>query len=326
MKIRRFLAGALFLSLLAGCGGGADDAGQSGGAGDGENTYTVAVVNFNGADEVTTGWTNMTADYIEEAFAEAGISGEVMRLDSQNDLSRQSDILENLIVQQVDCIIGCAFVDADGTVPYVKQCNELGIPVIGISAHLNDCSYYYVGSNDYQLGYGQAEFVADLLPENAKVLYMLNRPGAYNTPYREAGFCEGLAELRPDCEILAKQNVQGSDQGMQVMEDWITAYPDFDAVVAATDKAIGGAIEALKAANKLTDDLITVGLDADSIARPLIRDGLLTGSMAQDNEGLAKKAAEVCMELLEGGTPETDNTIDGYMVTLENINEIFGDA
>ena len=58
---------------------------------------------------------------------------------------------------------------------------------------------------------------------------------------------------RPDVKILADQTGDfKAETAMKVTEDWIQVYPNLHWIVAADNKMAQGAIEALKAANRIS--------------------------------------------------------------------------
>lgn len=103
----------------------------------------------------------------------------------------------------------------------------------------------YCGSNDEDAGKLQAEYCIENLPENAKVLYMSGTLGMNHTTLRMNGFKDLLAAERPDVTIIAEQDGNyDRAKGMQITEDWIQSYDEFDAIVCANDQMALGAIEA----------------------------------------------------------------------------------
>ena len=122
--------------------------------------------------------------------------------------------------------------------------------------------YVYCGSNDEDAGKLQAEYCIENLPENAKVLYMSGTLGMNHTTLRMNGFKDLLAAERPDVTIIAEQDGNyDRAKGMQITEDWIQSYDEFDAIVCANDQMALGAIEALKGARRL-EGVQVLGVDA----------------------------------------------------------------
>jgi ribose transport system substrate-binding protein len=82
-------------------------------------------------------------------------------------------------------------------------------------------------------------------------------------------------------EVVAKINGEHTREGgLRAMEDILTSNPDVQGVFCINDNEALGAIEALKAADKL-DDVVLVGFDAIPDAINAIIAGDLEASVAQ---------------------------------------------
>ena len=249
---------------------------------------------------------------------EEALGAEVIISDAQQDLNTQMDHFDNFITQGVDAIVSL-FVDPNGISPSVEAANEAGIPVFGMTTVAESGDYYFIGSDEYDMGAMQAEMLAETLDENAKVLYLMNELGHDSQVKRSAGFKETLAELRPDIEILAEQKGNAVEEAMAVMEDWIIAYPEFDAVVSQTDNGILGAIQALKAAG--IDDVVTLSIDGNTEAKDAVAAGELDATIAQDWVAMGEKCAEMIVGLQNGESYEQETKIEGYAITPENVEQ-----
>lgn len=234
------------------------------------------------------------------AAAEA-LGMKVNVIDPNLDTAMQVGAIETFVTQQVD-VIALSPLDAEALVPAVKEAIAAGIPVVGVNAEINfeDPMYSYVGSMNYEAGRQEADFMIDKIAKGGKVVYLEGTPGMEHSIARKAAVMENLIDKRSDLELLASQTGDYKrDLGMNVMEDWIQAFPQIDAVIAANDQMILGAIEALKGANRL-EGVLTAGIDGTPGARESIKNGELTMSVVQDAVGQATKGAEVA-KMIAGG-------------------------
>jgi inositol transport system substrate-binding protein len=233
--------------------------------------------------------------FLEEAEKYPNI--EVNVIDPQVDIARQLNAIETFIAQGVDVIV-CSPLDYEGSIPGVEAANEAGIPYIAMNCMVGGGEFSYAGSADVEAGRLQGEYLIDVLPEGAKILYLRGQEGMFHTGERRRGLQEALLDKRPDIELLAEQTANYlRPDGMRVMEDWIQAFPEIDAVVAANDEMALGAIEALKGANML-EGVIVCGIDANPDAIASIRKGEMTLTILQDAPAQAKKAFEVALKAL----------------------------
>jgi ABC-type sugar transport system substrate-binding protein len=161
--------------------------------------------------------------------------------------------------------------------------------------------------------------VIDLLGGKGKVAVMVGEPGTLVAQQRLEGYMNVLAEY-PDVELVAEEvgNWQ-RDQGMSIMENWIQAGIDIDAIVASNDEMALGAVLALEAAG-VRDQYIVAGIDATPNALEFMVEDRLDITMFADAKTLAYKSLDTALALINGETPD-DIVISDRLVTPENVSE-----
>jgi inositol transport system substrate-binding protein len=242
---------------------------------------------------------------------------ELSFFDANNDIQKQIDYVDNLVVQKVDLII-LVPVDAEGAIPAIQAANKAGIPIIclGISAAGGD--YIFVGSDHYTSGHMQGAYMATVLPENAKVLYMEGAPGYDHTRLRKEGCEDAIKEAgRDDVTIIASQSGEyDKAKGMALMETWIQEFGNdgFDAVICANDQMALGSMEALKVAG-ITGKQIA-GIDATADACQAILDGGMTYTLKQDAPGQGEMCLTVMEDIAAGKELKKE-----YLVPYEDVDK-----
>ena len=245
--------------------------------------------------------------------------------DSNKDIQKQLDYVDNAITDKVDLII-LVPVDGEGAVPGVEAANAAGIPVICLGINAAGGDYTFVGSDHYVSGHMQGAYMATVLPQDAKVLYMEGSPGYDHTRLRKQGFEEAITEAgRSDVKIIASQTANyDKAEAMTLMENWIQQYgaDGFDAVVAANDQMALGSMEAMKVAG-ITGKQIA-GIDATADACQAIIDGTMTYTLKQDAAGQGKMCLTVMEDLAAGKTLEKQYLVPYTDVDKTNAAEIKG--
>jgi inositol transport system substrate-binding protein len=278
------------------------------------------------ADKFVVGYANMADTDVfvmarKTAFIEAAKADPIVDIkfsDANNDISKQLDQIDNFIAQKVNAIVVVP-VDYDGIVPGVKKANEAGIPVIALGIQSAGGKYTFVGSKNIDAGRMQAEFMQAHLPKDAKILYLQGTPGLYHSAERLKGFEEALA--RPDVKILA--NLSGNydrAEGMKVTEDWVQSFPHFDAIIAANDQMALGALQALKAADRLKGVQIS-GVDGVPDALKAISSGEMAQSIFQNAAGQAKAAFEVVEGIKKGEPAPEEKLVPFESITKDNVDK-----
>ncbi|PIO96141.1 sugar ABC transporter substrate-binding protein, partial [Pleomorphomonas carboxyditropha] len=256
--------------------------------------------------------------FIEAVKADPDV--EVRFTDANLDISKQLDQIDNFVTQKVNAILVVP-VDFEGIVPGIEKANAAGIPVIALGIKAAGGEYTFVGSNDYDAGKLQGEFMKEKLPKDAKVVYLQGTPGLTHSKQRLDGFTDACLKERSDVTVLASLSANyDRAEGMKVTEDWIQSFPQFDAIIAANDQMALGALEALKTAGRLQGVMIS-GVDGTADALAAIKAGEMSQSIFQNAKGQAEVAFEV-IEGLKAGQPAPKEKIVAFeSITADNVDK-----
>jgi len=265
-------------------------------------------------------------DYLKAECEAQGM--EVIVTDAGGDTNVQNGQIDDMIVQ--DCkIISAISNDMDGSVPALEAARAAGLPYVSFLTTIRNADSYdkfiYIGSQNYDAGAMQGEYLVTALPENAKIIYFTGAPNDQQYIDRKAGLMDKLA-TRADVTVLAEYNVENKkDLGMSTTEDCLQAFEHFDAIVCQNDDSALGVVEALKSAGKL-EGVITVGLDGSAAALESVAAGELTMSVLQDAKAQAKAGADVFAQIRDGVDPATiaDVFVPFTAITKDNVADYMG--
>ena len=259
-----------------------------------------------------------TMDYFVNFCAESHPEWEVICADANLDVNTQISQVENFVVSECDAIVIMP-VDYEGAVPAVEAANAANIPVICLVIDAAGGEKVYVGSDNYECGKIQAEVANEQLPENAKIVYLAGTPGLHHATLRMNGFTENLK--RDDVEILSNMPADfETEKGMSVMEDWLQTYDQIDGLISANDTQAHGAIQAMKAVDRL-DNTFIISVDGSYDAFTEIANGEMYGTMFYNGELQAKNAIGVIEKFLAGETEIEDVISKFELVTKDNVAE-----
>jgi inositol transport system substrate-binding protein len=245
---------------------------------------------------------------------------QVTYTNANQDMQRQLDQIDNFIAQKVNAIIICPC-DTDGIIPAIEKANAANIPVICIGIDAGGGDYTYVGTQYIDAGNRQGKYMAEHLPQNAKVVYISGTPGYSHSRDRRQGFIDTLTSARPDVTVIADQTgMYMRADAMRIMEDWIQSFPQIDCVAAANDEMALGALEALKGA-KRNQGVLVAGVDATAAACAAIKNGEMAISVLQSAPLLAKGAYDSIKRLQKGEKIEKEIIIPHQNVTIENVDQ-----
>lgn len=261
--------------------------------------------------------------YLKEETEALGMS--ITVTDAAGDTNAQNGQIETFIVEGAQ-IVSAISNDLDGSVPALEAARGADIPYVSFLTTIRGADDYekfiYIGSQNYDAGVVQGEYLLENLPENAKILYFTGTPNDQQYIDRKAGLTETL-EKRDDIEILAEYNVENQkDKGMTTAEDCMQAFESFDAVVCQNDDSALGVVEALKSADRL-DGVIIIGIDGSDAALKSVKAGEMTMTVLQNAREQAKAGAEVFAKIKDGTDPAEieDIYVPFAEVTSENVDE-----
>ncbi|MET4564663.1 ribose ABC transporter substrate-binding protein RbsB [Bacillus subtilis] len=219
----------------------------------------------------------------------------VIIVDAQNDSSKQTSDVEDLIQQGVDALL-INPTDSSAISTAVESANAVGVPVVTIDRSAEQGKVEtLVASDNVKGGEMAAAFIADKLGKGAKVAELEGVPGASATRERGSGF-HNIADQK--LQVVTKQSADfDRTKGLTVMENLLQGHPDIQAVFAHNDEMALGALEAINSSGK---DILVIGFDGNKDALSSIKDGKLSATVAQQPELIGKLATEAADDILHG--------------------------
>lgn len=260
-RVALLVAGALGLTMLAGCGGGTAASGGSGAV-----TLGFAQV---GAES---GWRTANTKSIQDSAKSAGIT--LKFSDAQQKQANQIQAIRSYIQQHVNVIAFSPVVET-GWDTVLKEAKTANIPVILTDRAIDstDTTLYksFLGSDFVNEGKEAGDWVAKeyasaTAPVNIAVLE--GTTGSAPANDRSKGF-DDVIKTDPKFKVVASQDGDFTRaQGKQVMESFLKSQSKIDVLFAQNDDMGLGALDAIKAAG------LTPGKDIKIVTVDGTHDGL----------------------------------------------------
>ncbi len=278
---------------------------------------TSFVVGYSAAgliDELQIAWSEGLTEVVEAA------GGQVILVDSQNDIAKQIADIEDLLAQNIDYLV-INPVDEAGIVTAVEAANAAGVPVFTIDRASGGGEVrVHIGFDNYKAGYDAGIYIAEQNGGKGKVAQLEGQAGTSVARERGQGFRDAIAQY-PDMEIVFEQPTDWSTaQGLSVTEDLLVAHPDVVGIWAHADSIIMGAVEALEAEG-LNDQVVTVGMGMFAGGPEAIQAGRLDASWELFPADLGKVAGQAVVDVHAGKDVEPVIGTPMVFVTAENIDE-----
>ncbi|WP_208347487.1 substrate-binding domain-containing protein [Pseudaestuariivita rosea] len=186
--------------------------------------------------------------------------------------TEQANALEDMVaVQNIDALVILPF-ESDPLTDPVAQVAASGAFITVVDRGLADPSIQniYVAGDNVGFGRSAGEYMVDRLGGSGKVVAMRGIPTVIDDQ-RMQGF-EAAIE-GSGIELMAAEHANWSrDKAFEVMQDYLTRFPEIDAVWAADDDMALGALEAIREAGR-EDEMFLVGGGGASAVIKGVADG-----------------------------------------------------
>ena len=240
------------------------------------------------------------------------------------DVSRQIELVEQMIAQKVDAIV-IAPADSKALVPVCKKAQQAGITVVNIDNKFDDAvlaasgvKFAFVGPDNRKGAKAVGEALSAKLQRGDAVVIIEGAPNAFNGLQRKLGFEDAMKAA--GMKIVSSQSgYWETDKANQVVASLLTEHPDVKAVLCANDSMALGAVAALRAAGKLGQVLV-VGYDNIGAVRQLVQEGKILATADQHADQLAVFGIEYALDALKnkGSVANRETPVD--LVTAASLS------
>ncbi|WP_297630993.1 galactose ABC transporter substrate-binding protein [uncultured Clostridium sp.] len=310
------MATAMMTISLVGCGGATSD----GGAKEGDS-IKVGVCLYKFDDT----YISTVRQNIEKIAEENDKKIELTIVDGKGDQATQNDSIDTLLQKDMDLLL-VNLVDTGAAQTVVDKIKAEEVPLVLFNREPSTTdavkSYdkaVFVGTNAKEAGVLQGKILSKLWEKDSKaidkngdgVMQYVMLQGEPDNPEaiaRTKYSVDTINEAKIKTEKLAQQVCNWDQAAAQnATEAWLSRFKDdVEVVIANNDGMAQGAIAALQAQGYNNGDakktIPVVGVDATAAAQDLIERGLMTGSVLQDAEAMAKALLECGLNLVDGKT------------------------
>ncbi|MDD3402823.1 MAG: sugar ABC transporter substrate-binding protein [Hespellia sp.] len=333
------LAGAMVMSMLAGCGSTKQtDAGAGSAAADkGSDSKVEVGVVLPTKDEPR--WLQDQSQF-ESILGDAGFTNQV--LFSQGSSATEKTNVETLLNQGIKVLIICAQ-DGAAASAAVEEAKDAGVTVIAYDRLITgtDAVDYYVTFDSVAVGKAQGQYLVDNAGDKKDVpLYLYAGAATDNNAFLffqgawevlQPKIADGTFVIANSSEAEAvkdKAELTREEEGKiigQVSTDWdfnvakskaesnLTAANESmkgDVAVLAPNDGTSRSIADVFATDKDVTSYAITGQDTEKASVQYVLDGKQSMTVFKDTRKLAADSVDMAVSILKGETPKTDTTYD----------------
>ena len=254
--------------------------------------------------------------------ARAGELGfDVATVSSNEDKLKQINGVQDLIAKGVKGIL-ISPIDAVGVNAAYDAAAAAKIPIISLGrGSTSPNQTIHVAMDEVQVGRDIAEWTAKKLNGKGKVAMLLGPSGAPTFRNLAQGYTETMAKY-PDIQIVFKTDGPLTrERGLKNSEDALVANPDLKAIYAANDDLALGAMQAVLAASKQGQTLVT-GMNGVPPALHAVRDGNIAMTVELNPVLWGRLGVDVLASYLKGDKVEQKVFIKHVVIDSSNVDEV----
>ncbi|HEX6972358.1 MAG TPA: ABC transporter substrate-binding protein [Limnochordia bacterium] len=208
----------------------------------------------------THGWTggvNYWAEVTERRLESTYDNLDIIVVTAGSAAEQVNDLEDLVAVHRIDALVILPF-ESDPLTEPVAQVKRQGVFITVVDRGLSreGIADVYVAGNNPALGRVSAEYIAERLNGRGNIVILRGIPTVIDNQRFDA-FMEVIEQT--DINVLDWQYAYWNrDDGFEVMQDFLTRFPDIDAVWAQDDDIAIGVIEAVRQAGR-EDEMFIVG-------------------------------------------------------------------
>ena len=246
---------------------------------------------------------------------------DVVAVSSNEDKLKQINGVQDLIARGVKGVL-ISPIDAVGVNAAYDAAAQAKIPIISLargSASPNQT--LHVAINEKLIGAEIAEWTAKHIGGAGKVAMILGPSGAPTFRNLGDGYAEVMAK-HPDIKVVFKTDGPLTrERGVKHAEDALVANPDLAAIYAANDDVALGAMQAVLAANRKDETLVT-GMNGVPPALRAVKEGNLALTVELNAFEWGRLGVDMLDRTLKGETVGKQVFITHRMVDATNVDGV----
>lgn len=239
--------------------------------------------------------------------------------DSASDVVRQLGHVENFISQKVDVIIVNP-ADTAATARITERAAKAGIPLVYLNSRPEVREFparvVFVGTDERAIGRLQMQYLAEKMGAKGNLAIILGRLAHDDTRKRTEGVRDVLAKF-PDIKVVEEQSGDWQrEKGLDLMNNWILAGRQIDAVAANNDEMGIGAAMAVQRSG--SSKVLVGGIDGTPDGLEAIKRKQLAVTVLRDPVAMGRGAVDAAVRLAHGEALQGDIWIPVHLVTPDN--------
>jgi ribose transport system substrate-binding protein len=195
--------------------------------------------------------------------------------DGNVDIAKQNNDVDDLLAQDVDAVV-MSPVESAGLVPAGNKVLAAKKPLVLLDRDIPSEKTLFIGQSNVTMAKAVGDVMVEKLGGKGKILEITGLIGSSPAIDRQKGMMQAL-EAAPDIQILATGDGEWiRDPAVKLMEDWLVAFDEIDAVFTHAEESSWGAQFAIARANRCGEGIMHFTHDASNAGFQSVKDGMFT--------------------------------------------------
>lgn len=193
-------------------------------------------------------------------------------LDGNVDVAKQNNDVRDLLARGVDAVL-LSPVESAALIPASRAVMGQDIPLIVMDRDVPTEKTLFIGQSNVTMGEEVAKQMVKDLNGTGNIVVITGLQGSSPAVDRDQGMKNVLADY-PDIEVLAVGDGEWiREPAVPIMEDFLTAYEDIDAVFSHAEESSWGSQLAIARANRCEDGILHYTFDGSNAGFKSVKAG-----------------------------------------------------
>ncbi|MBA3414281.1 MAG: substrate-binding domain-containing protein, partial [Chloroflexia bacterium] len=257
---------------------------------------------------------------------------ELIITDGNVDIRKQNNDIDDLLAQEVDAVV-MSPVESAGLAPAALKVMAAGKPLVLLDRDVEVGKTVFIGQSNVTMAKGVGDVLVEMLGGAGNVVELTGLIGSSPAIDRQRGMNEALAAA-PEITVVATGDAEWiRDPAVELMDDFLVAHPEIDAVFSHAEESSWGAQFAIARAGRCGDTILQFTHDASNAGFQSVKDGLFAadGNYSPFLGDVGVRAALMALQGMEIPDLE-DYEFEGKLyrlpdlpvVTADNVDEWLG--
>jgi ABC-type sugar transport system substrate-binding protein len=246
---------------------------------------------------------------------------DVVAISSNEDKLKQINGVQDLIARGVKGVL-ISPIDAVGVNAAYDAAAQAKIPIISLARGSSSPNQtLHVAINEKQIGAEIAEWTAKHIGGEGKVAMILGPSGAPAFRNLAEGYTDVMAKHPGIKVVFRTEGALTRERGVKHAEDALAANPDLKAIYNSNDDVALGAMQAVLAANRKGETLVT-GMNGVPPALRAVKEGNLALTVELNAFEWGRLGVDMLDRILKGETAGKQVFIKHRLIDATNVDEV----